>query len=468
MGGNEPLLVIGLDCAAPTFIFGKNRFDLPHLSRLMDRGVYGTLRSCDPPITVPAWSCMFSGKDPGQLGCYGFRNRKGYGYDSHAISTSLSITEPRVWDVLSAAGKKVCVLGVPQTYPPSPVNGCMVSGLLTPGLDMEWTYPPELKTELLDGVGDYIFDIAGFRSLKKEALCTELFGWLANRFDTAEYLLKNKPWDFFVMVEMGLDRLHHAFWKYCDPDHPAYEAGNPYADVFERYYTEMDRRIGRLLDLIDDECGVMVVSDHGAKPMLGGVAINTWLMEQGYLKLREPLDGPIPFDADRIDWSKTCAWGEGGYYGRIYFNVAGREPWGIVKQEDMAGLKLEMIAALSEMTTPAGRLMDNRCIDPKKHYKKSLGNPPELMVYWDELNFRSIGVLGAASVFVSQNDTGVDEANHDFNGIYVSSGVRCEHGQGSTSKSLFDVTPTILDWFNLPVPSDMMGASWLTNGGAQM
>ncbi len=67
------LAIIGLDCAAPALVF--DRFaDLPNLRRLMDAGSWGPLLSCDPPITVPAWSCMTASRDPGQLGFYGFRS----------------------------------------------------------------------------------------------------------------------------------------------------------------------------------------------------------------------------------------------------------------------------------------------------------------------------------------------------------------------------------------------------------
>ncbi|MCS6939866.1 MAG: alkaline phosphatase family protein, partial [Roseiflexus sp.] len=69
------LLIIGLDCAEPSLVFDRWRADLPTLSRLMAEGVYGELESCIPAITVPAWSCMMSGRDPGELGIYGFRNR---------------------------------------------------------------------------------------------------------------------------------------------------------------------------------------------------------------------------------------------------------------------------------------------------------------------------------------------------------------------------------------------------------
>ncbi|MGH3113332.1 MAG: alkaline phosphatase family protein, partial [Gaiellaceae bacterium] len=69
-------LVIGLDCAPPELVFERWREDLPTLRSLMERGRYGVLRSCDPPITVPAWACMTSSRSPGALGIYGFRNRR--------------------------------------------------------------------------------------------------------------------------------------------------------------------------------------------------------------------------------------------------------------------------------------------------------------------------------------------------------------------------------------------------------
>ena len=84
----------------------------------MDSGTWGPLRSVDPPITVPAWSCMMTGHDPGELGIYGFRNRTDHGYDSLSVADSRSVRLDRVWDVLGRAGRHVVVVGVPQTSPP--------------------------------------------------------------------------------------------------------------------------------------------------------------------------------------------------------------------------------------------------------------------------------------------------------------------------------------------------------------
>jgi predicted AlkP superfamily phosphohydrolase/phosphomutase len=124
-------------------------------------GGLGILHSCDPPITVPAWASMTSSRSPGTLGFYGFRNRRNHSYDTPSRSpTRARLRVPRLWDLLSARGRQVIVLGVPQTYPVSRVNGVMVSCFLTPDTEQsQYTYPPELKSEIERVVGRYIVDV---------------------------------------------------------------------------------------------------------------------------------------------------------------------------------------------------------------------------------------------------------------------------------------------------------------------
>src|SRR5215211_3174567 len=110
-------LVIGLDCAPPALVFDRWRRELPTLGSLMERGRYGVLRSCEPPITVPAWACMTSSRSPGALGVYGFRNRRDHSYDRLSIADSRAIGVPRVWDIVSERDRPVVVLGVPPSYP---------------------------------------------------------------------------------------------------------------------------------------------------------------------------------------------------------------------------------------------------------------------------------------------------------------------------------------------------------------
>ena len=128
---------------------------------------------------------------------------------------STTVKEETLWQILGKNGKKSIVLGIPPGYPPRQVeNTSIVSCFITPGQDKDFTSPRELKREILDvSEGKYIFDVT-FRTENRDAIKKELFEMTEKRFDVAEYLAKNKPWDFFIMHEIGFDRLHHAFWKY--------------------------------------------------------------------------------------------------------------------------------------------------------------------------------------------------------------------------------------------------------------
>ncbi|MFB6274003.1 MAG: alkaline phosphatase family protein, partial [Salinibacter sp.] len=95
---NRPkVLVIGLDCAEPSLVFDAFADEMPNLTQLRNEGAWGRLESVVPPITVPAWACMMTGKTPGELGIYGFRNRTDHSYDGLGIATSASVREPAVW-----------------------------------------------------------------------------------------------------------------------------------------------------------------------------------------------------------------------------------------------------------------------------------------------------------------------------------------------------------------------------------
>ena len=127
------VLIIGWDCAAPELVFDAFKDDMPNTRRLMEEGIYGELESTIPPITVPAWMCMMTSRDPGELGIYGFRNRKDYSYDALTIANAHAVKVPTLWDLLGKAKKKSVILGVPLTYPakPFPDGWLRVSSRLT-------------------------------------------------------------------------------------------------------------------------------------------------------------------------------------------------------------------------------------------------------------------------------------------------------------------------------------------------
>lgn len=458
-GARRRVMVIGLDCAAPELVFDRWLNELPNLKGIYENGLHGSLRSCDPPITVPAWSVMMSSKSPGRLGVYGFRNRADHSYDNYSIANSLAIKEERLWEILSRNGKRSIVIGVPGTYPPRPLNGLMVTDFLTPDTSCEYTHPRELKEEIKRVVGEYILDVRDFRSGNKEKILADIYEMTRKRFQLARHLLGKEDWDYFIMVEMGVDRIHHALWDNMDPAHRFYEAGNKFENAIHDYYVEVDREIGELLKFADAATDVLVVSDHGAKRMDGGICVNEWLLANGYLALQEKPTSAVPLSKVKIDWPGTKAWGDGGYYARVFLNVAGREPEGTIAPEDYEKVREELIAGLKAIPDENGRDIGTQVFRPEELYKEVRGVAPDLIVYFGSLYWRSVGTIGGGKLHTFENDTGPDGANHAENGIILlrSANGTIPGGCQLNRAHITDVAPTILQLLGLPIPSDMEG-----------
>ncbi len=363
----------------------------------------------------------------------------------------------RLWEHFSRAGKHVVVVGVPQTSPPVPVNGELVSCFLTadPRKD-PYTYPAALRAEIESIVGSYRVDVRNYRSDDRDRILAEIYEMTEQHFTVCRHLLDTRPWDFFMMVEIGLDRMHHAFWRFLDPEHPRHEPEHRYRDAIRNYYIYLDEEIGDLLERFDDDTTVLVVSDHGARPMQGAICVNEWLAQEGYLVLEQPPQGPTAFADAHVDWSKTRAWGEGGYYCRLCLNVAGREPQGIVSPDEYEQLLDELADRLQRLPGPDGESIGTRTFRPQELWREQRGIPPDLIVYFGDLGWRSNGSLGHGRHWTYDNDTGPDDANHDRNGLCIVSGpgVRAQRREDMT---IYDIAPTILAQAGLPADDGMRG-----------
>lgn len=453
------VLVVGLDCATPDLVFDRFLPELPTLSGLVRRGLWGRLESTIPPITVPAWASMMTGKDPGTLGFYGFRNRSDYTYDGLSTVTSRSLKEPAVWDLLSTRGRASVVVGVPPSYPAKPVVGCSVSCFLTPpGPKIPATHPPTLLTELEREFGRYHFDVEDFRTEDKARLLRDIHEMTKQRFAVLRHLLRTRPWEFGMAVDMGPDRLHHGYWKFFDPTHRKYEAGNPYESAIPDYYRLADAELGELLAQVGDETTVLVMSDHGAKRMDGGICINEWFAREGLLTLTSPVRGIVPFAKAPVDWSRTVAWGEGGYYSRIFLNVKGREPQGIIDPADYERVRDDVAARISALTDESGVRLGTAVYKPEAIYRNVRGVPPDLIALFGDLHWRSVGTLGHGSVWVYENDTGPDDANHAMHGLYVLAGPGVDR-PGRRDAHWSQVAPTLCRLLALSPPEDVAGAA---------
>ncbi|MEO8448696.1 MAG: alkaline phosphatase family protein [Gemmatimonadota bacterium] len=458
------ILVIGLDCATPEILLGDER--LVNLRRLMAGGAYGRLESIIPPITVPAWMCMATSQDPGSLGVYGFRNRTDHSYAGLGIVSARSIQELAIWDQIAREGKRSVIIGVPPSFPPRKVNGICVGCFLTPDTTTDaYTYPAAVKDEIAALVGEYEVDVKGFRTDRKAWLRDELFRMSRKLFTVVRHYLTSTEWDYFHFVDIGTDRVQHGFWKYHDPQHVLHEPGSPYAEVIRDYYRHLDEEIGRLLELLSDDTVVLVVSDHGAQRLDGGFCVNEWLVREGLLVLDQYPAQVTPFDQLSVNWGKTRVWSEGGYYARVFLNVRGREPEGVIAPEDYEAVRDDLKARLEATVGPDGRPLGTLVFKPQEVYQQVRNVAPDLIVHFGGLYWRSIGGVGYPGLHIQENDTGPDDCNHAQFGSFILAASNSPLQGEQTGARLLDIAPTLLELGGYDVPGSMQGRS-LVSGRA--
>ena len=288
------VLIIGLDGA--TFDLIEPWTDsLPCLARLMDQGSWGRLRSTLPPATFPAWTSLMTGVNPGQHGIFDFTRRvSGPGgarpYRIEFINATYR-QRSTIWRLLSQAGRRVGVMGLPATYPPEPVNGFLISGFdspVTTGIDRSFVHPPGLYDEILRAVGPY--EITDFQELHigpgwHTMALRKLLHAARRRTQIAAYLLDRELWDCFMVHFGESDTVAHHFWAFHDRHSPRRAATRcdedtaaDLRDAIHTVYRALDRAIDELLAHATEDAIVMIVSDHGS----GGTGdqvlyLNRWL-----------------------------------------------------------------------------------------------------------------------------------------------------------------------------------------------
>jgi len=213
--------VIGLDGMPITLLRRWTEAgQLPTLAHLMAGGAWGSLESVIQPVSANAWSSFITGTNAGQHGIYDFSRRILGSYNSELTNASLRRGRS-LWRILSDAGRRVGVINVPMTYPPERVNGYLVTGLITPGLDSLHTYPPELAREIDD---QHFITISTVGKSHSRYLAETLEG-VDRRFEVQRRLMAREPVDFFMNVIMETDAIQHCSWRMMEQ--PCHLAGVP-------------------------------------------------------------------------------------------------------------------------------------------------------------------------------------------------------------------------------------------------
>jgi predicted AlkP superfamily phosphohydrolase/phosphomutase len=157
-----------------------------------------------------------------------------------------------------------------------------------------------------------------------------------------------------------------------------------------------------------------------------------------------------------VDWSKTTAWAWGGYYARIFINVKGREKDGVVDPRDYESTREQLKREIEGIKGPKGEKWDTKVYKPEELYPVCNGDPPDLLVYLDDLYWRSAGTIGHNTLYLPENDTGPDDAVHDYDGIFILYDPR-KNVSGRVDITIYDVAPTVLKLMGLQVPGGMEG-----------
>jgi len=385
----KDVLVVGWDGAEPSLINKLlSRGRLPNLARLIASGRQTHLRSTIRPESSVAWTSFATGVNPGQHGIFGFMRFQPDFYHTRLVS-SADVKQPFFWEVLSRHGYRVGILNMPMTYPPRPVNGWLVCGMMTPSSASTFTYPSELSAWLLKRKYVIDSDPIDLTGLDREAYVEHLASLVRMRTEIACDLLSQGEHHLGIVVFTELDRLQHFFWADMDAHHP-FHPERPLPDAIYAHYEALDDSLGELLRLTGQDTEVIVMSDHGFGPFARRFYVNSWLIGEGFLRLKEErasIEGNLTlrllnivkkfgfmrllkqrfFDKrsivkaveqnlfiDLIDWTSTKAWFSEA--GGIRINLKGREPQGAVCETDKECVIEDIIRRLKNIR------IDNRNI----------------------------------------------------------------------------------------------------------
>lgn len=485
------VLVLGLDGATfkllePMAKEGR----IPTLARLMDGGARGVLESTLPPVTIPAWISMMTGKNPGRLGLYDLLKRVEYGVEPN--ESGFKESNP-VWRTLNQYGLKTGILNVPGSYPPDEVDGFMVTGMMTPSNGSPYAHPTELRSEL-NSVHEYEIDIPPWNIADADQLVKDIYRVTQKRGDAAEYLIGEFPCDFYMIVFTASDRMQHYMWHK--------------EDLVEEYWEELDRVLARLLNLFGEETTVFVVSDHGFGTLERTFFVNEWLRTKGFLRLRRQItkralvrldrtvEGLYRFLGERklisvignflykllgvkrlqkaiylylsnvhlesrVNWRRTKAFScvHTPHFGQIYLNMEGKMRDGCVPQDEREALlesiikELENLPSSSTGYSPEIEIHRGEDLYNGPH----LDEAPDIVFILNEGRCEIDAKVGEGRLFAEGAPLSGWTGTHTRDGVFIAYGPMIKEGFRVEKASIVDVAPTILQMFGITPGADMDG-----------
>jgi predicted AlkP superfamily phosphohydrolase/phosphomutase len=501
---SNKLLVIGLDGASFNVLDPLiEKGYLPHISKLIAGGARADLETTFPPITAVAWSSFMTGKNPGKHGIFEFVRRDHH--SNRELAVNASFRQGRtIWDLLSDAGKRVIVHNFPCTYPPHEINGLMIADFMTPRGRKDFTYPASLLAEIEATFGSYRLHLSQtYAEGNVGAVLDELFDELEYKAKVAEYLMTRYEWDAFFQYFWGTDRIQHELWHIIDDQHPRHnkDEAKAYGDRVRQYFRRVDEIVGRLIELAGADPLVLIASDHGFGPVHKYCSLNVWLLQEGFIKLKpdvvtrakrlmfslgltpelafkltrripgalrpargvsskpgaSKLLGKFFLSFNDVDWNRSVAFSKGNY-GQIYVNLEGREPNGIVADDEYEDVREAIIKRLRALKDPltteswVGQVFRREDI-----YSGSLvGDAPDIAFLPADMRYLPLGNADFTSNKFMVDAFGISGC-HRMNGVMIANGGAITRGSSLDAARIYDMAPTLLYLSDQSVPDDMDG-----------
>ncbi len=484
----DKVLIIGLDGAdwrvlQPFLDEGL----MPNLAHLVETGISGNLRSTVPTNSNVAWSTFLTGRNPGKHGIFDFVQRSAQNPLLMVSANSRSRRCETFLDTLGKYGQQIGAISIPSTLPPFPVNGFLLGGM-TVRKGTPYTFPSDLAQELDEKVGGFPINCLRWTLMSDslEELLDEAIAVVKQRARVLDYLVDHKDWNVLIQVFYCTDRLQHPLMHILDPMHPRHDRhlARKLGSKLRTVVRSLDEMLRRTLEQVGDDVVLMVLSDHGFRSVHKAIFVRELLAREGLLQIQSAIEPtrmarrllrPLPAIAKRalrkmvpanrlsvgsshemvdLAWSQTQAYTTTLSSQGICVNLAGREPYGIVRTGDAYE---RLVCDIEELLLGERDPVNGQSVITSVLRADQLYDGPWVGCAPDLLFTPAPGYDSARGAKSHLSPFQWRTGGHDLDGIFVASGPGIKQGAKIDGAALTDIAPTVLYLTGVPIPETMDG-----------
>jgi len=474
--GKNKLIVVGLDGATWDVIKPwADKGVLPTFKKLMDNGSWGALESTIPPVTGPAWVSFATGRNPGKHGFFDFVKMERNELKMH---TSGDLKIDTFYDTLSKNGFKNIIISMPFSFPPKKgFNGIMTSDFLYP------------KNEIFPkGKSDYKYKRIPDLSKRGEELLEDMIRTAEEEVAVAKRLYTDEEWDSYFFYYKETDEVSHNFWKEI-------ERNGKLVYKVEQIFKIADEFLGWVVEQMDEKSILLIMSDHGFGGYPYQINLNTLLKKEGLVKtiykennlnnsegfakhmeiFRQekrkgvrlpklfhaigtfPIIKPLAekifhlvwgdnahhiFNAEKVDFMRSKAFIPTSESLAVYVNGSDSEKTKIVSY---------LVNLLKKLNYKGIKVFREVYLRSEVYNGPFLADAPDILLVLNKF-FISPSFLDR-KIFTNFNPGGW----HKMNGIFLAYGSQVKKGFKVENAKIYDLAPTILHIFDLPIVTDIDG-----------